>query len=148
MEFLRARRGIGTGAEKPLVFRTTGWLRYPVLAAIGCWLAIFFFLVAWHVVSGPAFLGVAFFVGLFTVLAVFYNNTIIEVTRDGIVMRGVLSFRRVLFDDILKIDVKPGPLQTVYSVRARRGFVLFTSLISGHRQLLNLIVERARLARA
>jgi hypothetical protein len=134
--------------EKPEIFRTTGWLRYSVLIAICFWVAMFFFLVALHTPVDRGFLGVGFFIALFTVLAVFYNNTSIEVTGDSLIMRGVLSFRLVFFDDILKVDVTPGLLQTTYAVRARRGFVSFTSVIADHQRLLRVIVERARLAPA
>jgi hypothetical protein len=109
---------------------------------------MFFLLVALHSQGERGFLGVGFFIALFTLLAIFYNNTTIEVTRDSVIMRGVLSFRLVFFEDILKVDVTPGLLQTTYAVRARRGFVSFTSLIADHQRLLQVIVERARLAPA
>jgi hypothetical protein len=132
----------------PEVFRPRIWLRYSVLVAIAFWLFMFFCLVALHSSTQQGFLGVAFFITLFSVLGVFYNNTSIEVTGDGVIVRGVTSFRLVRFADILKVDVKPGLLQTTYAVRARRGFVLFTSLFANHQRLLKIIVERANLSRS
>jgi len=116
-----------------------------VVAAMLVWVRIFFTLVRLGASSGQAFLSVAFFISLFSILGVFYNNIAIEVLGDGLIVRGITSFRMVPFDDILKIDVKPGILQTVYAVRARRGPVAFTSLFSNHQRLMNLIVERAAL---
>ena len=130
----------------PEVFRTRSWLRYSVLLAIAFWVFMFFCLVALRGSTAKGFEGVAFFITLFTLLAVFYNNTSIEVTGESVIMRGIMGFRLVAFEDILKVEVKPGFLQTTYAVRARRGFVLFTSLIADHQRLLQLIVERARLS--
>jgi hypothetical protein len=130
----------------PEIFRPRSWVRYSVLGAIAYWIFMFFCLVALRGSTGRAFAGVAFFLTLFTALSVFYNNMSIEVTGDSVIMRGVMSSRLVSFNDILKVDVTPGLLQTTYAVRARRGFVLFTSLIADHQRLLQLIVERARLA--
>ena len=129
------------------VFRPRVWLRYSVLAAIVFWVHMFFVLVALNGTSGQAFLGIGFFVTLFTALAVFYNNLSIEVTPEGLVSRGVLSFRLLRFADIQTLDVKPGLLQTTYSIRGRRSFVLFTNLFADHQRLLEIILERSELSR-
>lgn len=135
--------------EKPEVFRPPMWLRYSVIAAILFWLWMLGCLLVMKVSTDRAFLGVAFFITLFSILSVFYNNTAIEVTSDGVIVRGVASFRVVPWADIVKVDVRPGILQTTYAVRARRrGLVFFTSFLAGHQRLLNLIVERAHLARS
>lgn len=130
------------------IFRPRRWLRLTVLAAIVFWMSMFFELVRLEGASGQAFLGVGFFLTLFSGLAVFYNNTCIELTADGVISRGVTSFRLLRFADIQKVDVKPGLLQTTYAIRGRRGIVLFTNLLADHQRLLQLIVERAQLARA
>lgn len=129
------------------VFRPTGWLRWPVLVAMGFWVAVFFELVGLKGVSSHAFLGAAFFIALFSLLAVFYHSNTIEVTSDGVIERGLTSFRLVRFRDIVRVDVKPGLLQTSYTLLARQGALCFTSLFGGHRRLVALIIERSRLAR-
>ncbi len=128
------------------IFRPRVWLRYSVLGAIVFWVFMFFCLAGLHGSTGRGFMGVGFFITLFTLLSLFYNNTSIEVTGDSVIMRSMLSFRLVFFRDILKVDVTPGLLQTTYAVRARRGFLSYTSLIADHQRLLQLIVERAQLA--
>lgn len=130
------------------MFRTRSWLRYSVLFAIAFWIFMFFLLVTLRGPSNQGYAGVGFFIALFTALSVFYNNTRVEVTGDSVIMRGVMSFRLVRFNEILKVDVTPGLLQTTYAVRARRGFLSYTSLIADHQRLLQLIVDRAGLAPA
>jgi hypothetical protein len=84
---------------------------------------------------------------MFSALAVFYHSMTIEVTGEGVAVRGLRSLRMVPFSEIVRIDVKPGLFQTNYAVRARHGLLSFTSLFGGHRRLLELIVERSRLGR-
>jgi hypothetical protein len=117
-------------------------------AAIAFWVLMFVLLAILHDHSGRGFISIGFFLVLFTTLSVFYNSTAVEVTRDSVILRGVASIRLVPFEDILKVDVVPGMLQTTYSIFARRGFLSFTSLIADHQRLMELIVERARLAPA
>lgn len=128
------------------VFRPRRWLRAVVLVAVAHWVWVFFQLVRYEATSTQAFAGVGFFIALFTILGIFYNYQAIEVTGRSVIVRGVSSFRELHFSDILGVDVKPGFLQTNYSVRSRRGSVFFTSLFADHQRLLALIVERARLS--
>lgn len=128
-------------------FRPSRWLRGAVLAAAAYWVAVFFALVGLQETSNQSFLGVAFFIALFSALGIFYNNTRIEVTGEGLVVRSVSSSRSIRFADIVRIDVRPGFLQTNYEVRARGSQVSFSSMIAGHRRLMQLIVDRAQLGR-
>lgn len=129
------------------MFRPRPWLRWSVVAAVVFWMAIFFLLVGIRGSPNQAFASAGFFIALFTALGIFYANIRIEVTNDGLVVRGFGSFRLVPFSDVVRVDVKPGLMQTSYAVLARGGFVNFTSLFSGHQRLMSLIVERSRLAR-
>lgn len=145
-----APRGARTDASRedtPEVFRPSLWLRSLVIGAIAFWVVIFFCLVGLPASSDRAFLSVGLFILLFTILGIFYGNLAIEVTREDVIVRGVLSFRLLPLRDVLRVEVKPGLLQTSYAVLARGGFVSFTSLFGGHRRLMELIVERARLGR-
>lgn len=135
------------GADAIEVFRPNAWIRGTVYVAVAFWVSVFFLLVAVQDVTGTAWLGVVFFVTLFTLLGIFYNNTSIEVTRDALVVRSIASFRLVPFRDVVRIDVRPGILQTNYKILARQGLFIFTNLFAGHERLLNLIIERARLGR-
>lgn len=134
-------------SSAPVVFRPQLWLRAAVVAAVAVWVGVFFLLVAWRSALDQAYLSVAFFVLLFSALGVFYNNTSIEVTDVGLVVRGVTSFRLVPYSDVLRVEVKPGFFQTTYDVLARRGPVTFTNLFSGHQRLMALIVERSQLGK-
>jgi hypothetical protein len=134
------------GAEPREVFRPPGWLRLVVQAAVVFWAAVLLLLVSLRGVSQQAFFGAGFFVLLFAALGAFYNNLSVEVTAESLIVRGPGSCRRVALQDIEHVDVRPGLLQISYEVTVRRGLVEFTSLFAGHRRLLGLIVERARLA--
>ncbi len=48
-------------------------------------------------------------------------------------------------DDIINKMRHPGPGMTIYDVITRRGPIQFSSWFHGHRELLDLIVEGARL---
>lgn len=143
----RGTPGADETREAPETFRPVAWLRGAVAGAIAVWIAVFLLLVAFEGAPDRAFLGVAFFIAFFTIIGLIYANTAIVVTDFGVVVRGVTSFRLVPFTEILRVDVQPGLLQTTYAVLARRGPVSFSSLIGGHERLVNLIVERSRLAR-
>jgi hypothetical protein len=67
------------------------------------------------------------------------------VEGDTLVYRGFLGLRRVSLRDVEGVDVQPIPLMTSYDVKTRRTHVAFSSFIAGHRQLLQLIVDGARL---
>lgn len=134
-------------AEAPEIFRPSAWLRGTVYLAVVFWVAMFFFLVALQGATDEAYVGVLFFVSLFTALGVVYNNTSIEVTREALIVRSIASSRLVPYKDVLRVDVKPGMLQTNYAVLARQGFFNFTNLFAGHERLMELIIERSRLGR-
>ena len=129
------------------VFRPWGWLRWTVVGAAVFWVLVFFLLVGLGGAPDQAFASTAFFIVFFTALCVFYNNVRIEVMGDLLVVRGVTSFQTVAFEEITGVEVKPGLMQTSYQVLARRGPVLFSNFIAGHRRLLALIEERTREAK-
>ncbi len=141
------RQSPQSSPAQPEVFRPRVWLRLAALFGIAGWLFILYCVITFRGSPERAYLGVAFFITLFAVLGVFYNNTSIEVRGDSVLMKGVLSARLVMFSDILRVDVTPGLLQTTYAVRARKGLLSFTSLFANHQRIVELIVERARLAR-
>lgn len=81
----------------------------------------------------------------FVAFTVVYGKTSITVTSDGIVAATPLRRVGVRFDEILQIVVRDGVGGRVYSVLTRRGPVHFTSLFSRHRELFELLLERADL---
>ncbi len=134
--------GAPAGAE---VFRPHAILRYLVLGADYFWLLILLALVMVRGASDAAFFGAAFFIALFTVCGLFYWFTAIVVTPDGITYRGMVAQRAIAFDDILRVQARPGLVGTDYDVLTRRGFVQFSSVFHGHKRLFEIIVARARL---
>jgi hypothetical protein len=71
----------------------------------------------------------------------------VEVRPDGLVFRSVFRQLRVTWDEILKVEVRVGLAGTLYAVLTRRGLVQFSSLLARHRELCQLMLERAGLVR-
>jgi hypothetical protein len=121
-------------------------LRTVVLAADTLWIGVFLALAVMQGATQSAFFSAAFFITLFTACSIFYNRLAFTVSEAGLTVRTLASQRTFAFDDILRVDVLPGIIGTSYAVRTRLGSLQFSSLLSGHRRLCNLIVSRARLS--
>lgn len=126
-------------------YRTRLPLRIAVVVAAAFWAAALMALARLPGVEIRLLLGAAAFVVFFAVFSVVYGKTSITVTADGIVAATPFRCQRVGFDDILQIVVREGIGGRVYSVLTRRGAVHFTSLFARHRELFELLLERARL---
>jgi hypothetical protein len=135
----------GQEAAAPETFRPWAALRTVVMAADTLWIGVFFALAAMQGATRSAFLSAAFFVALFTSCSIFYNRLSFTVSESGLTVRTLSLERTVPFDDILRVDVQPGIVGTSYAVRTRLGSLTFSSLLSGHQRLCDLIVRRARL---
>ena len=133
-------------AAAPETFRPWIALRTLVMAADTLWIAVFFALAVMQGATRQAFFSAAFFVLLFTGCSLFYNRLAFVVTETGLIVRTLAMERTFAYDDILRVDVLPGPLGTSYAVRTRLGSLSFSSLLAGHQRLCDLIVRRARLA--
>lgn len=114
-------------------------------AACLLWLGVLVYLMRFEGVPMRTFLSAAFFVIFFGISVVYYARTAIFVDAAGLTYRGMVRTQRFSFDDIRKVDVLPGPV-TVYAVRARGRGIHFTSFFKHHRELVELLVERAGLA--
>lgn len=126
-------------------YRTRLPLRVAVAAAAAFWAVALVALARLPGVEPRLLLGAAAFVLFFAAFSVVYGKTSITVTADGIVAATPFRRERVSFDDILQIVVRDGLGGRVYSVLTRRGPVHFTSLFSRHRELFELLLERAGL---
>jgi hypothetical protein len=126
-------------------YRTRLPLRVAVAAAAAFWTVALVALARLPGVEPRLLLGAAAFVLFFAAFSVVYGKTSITVTADGIVAATPFHRERVCFDDILQIVVRDGLGGRVYSVLTRRGPVHFTSLFSRHRELFELLLERAGL---
>ncbi|HUJ26853.1 MAG TPA: hypothetical protein VLW85_12595 [Myxococcales bacterium] len=132
-------------ASAPETFRPLLALRTLVMAADTLWIAVFCALVVMQGATRSAFFSAAFFVVLFTGCSIFYNRLAFVVTETGLIVRTLAMERMFAYDDILRVDVVPGPLGTSYAVRTRLGSLSFSSMLGGHQRLCDLIVRRARL---
>ena len=120
-------------------------LRTLVMGAATLWVAVLLALTAMQGATRSSFLSAAFFVALFTGCSLFYNRLAFTISESGLTVRTVAMERTVPFDAILRVDVQPGLLGTLYAVRTRGGSLTFSSLLAGHQRLCDLIVRRARL---
>ena len=126
-------------------FRTWLPLRVALWAAAGFWAAAFVVLVKAPGTRALPVAGAAALVAFFVASAVIYGRTSITVTRDGIVAATPFRRRPVRYDDILRVVVRDGVGGRVYALLTRRGPIHFTSMFSRHRELAELIQERAAL---
>lgn len=126
-------------------YRTRLPLRIAVASAAVFWAGALVALAATPGIPLRVVVGAGAFSLFFVAFTVVYGKTSITVTSDGIVAATPLRRTRVSFDEILQIVVRDGLGGRVYSVLTRRGPVHFTSLFSRHRELFELLLERADL---
>jgi len=97
----------------------------------------------WHTV-----ISAVLFLAFFLVFGAHYVRLAVVVGPEGIVFRSVLHRIPLKWDDILEVEVRPSVAGTLYAVLTRRGLVEFTSLLARHRELCQIVLEHAGLARA
>jgi hypothetical protein len=81
----------------------------------------------------------------FAASAIVYGRTSITVTGDGIVAASAFRRRPVAWNEIQQVVVRDVLGGREYALVTRRGPVHFTSLIARHRELFELVLERAGL---
>ena len=86
------------------------------------------------------------FLAFFIVFGAHYGRMAVVVTPECIVFCSFFRRVPVRWDEILKVEVRPGLAGTLYAVLTRRGLVQFSSLLARHREVFQLLLERARLA--
>ncbi len=126
-------------------FRTRLLLRLAVGAAAALWGGVLGLLLGMPGAEAHTILGAAGFVAFFLAFSFVYGRTWIAVLPEGIVSATPFRIRPVRFEDILEIVVQDGLAGRVYAVFTRRGIVQFTSLFSHHRELFELLLDRAHL---
>jgi hypothetical protein len=133
---------VGDGVR---IYRTRLPLRIAVALAAVAWAAALGVLLRLPGADARLVAGAAALVLFFAASAVVYGRTSITVTRDGIVAANALGRRPIPWDDILRAAVRDGLGGREYALVTRRGPVRFTSLIARHRELFELLVDRAQL---
>ncbi len=131
--------------EPARIYRTRLPLRIAVAAAALFWAGVLAVLLGAPGVEPRAIFGAIAFVVFFVAFTIFYGRTSITVTGEGIVAETPFRRRQARFEDILEIVVQDGLGGRVYAVSTRRGLVHFTSLFARHRELFELLLERADL---
>jgi hypothetical protein len=81
----------------------------------------------------------------FALFCVYWLPMEISVDETWITYHGITGLRRLRLADIESINVLPVPGMTNYDVCTAASGIVFTSFISGHRDLVELLVSRARL---
>jgi hypothetical protein len=127
------------------IYRARLPLRLAVALACLFWTAVLGVLLVSPDAEAHAILGAAAFVAFFASFTFVYLRTSITVTGDGIVSATPFHRRPVRFQDILEIVVQDGLGGRVYGVLTRAGPVQFTSMFARHRELFELLRERAEL---
>jgi hypothetical protein len=131
--------------EPARTFRTWLPLRVALVAAAGFWGAALWVLLRAPGASPLVVVGAASLVAFFLASAFLYARTSITVTPEGLVAATPFRRRPVRYEEIVRVVVREGLGGRVYAVLTRRGPITFTSLFARHRELCELILERARL---
>ncbi len=126
-------------------YRTRLPLRIAVGAAAALWAGVLAVLLGAPGAEPHALLGATAFAAFFIAFSFVYGRTWIAVTPQGIVAATPFRVRPVPFEEIQEIVVQDGLAGRVYAVFTRRGLVQFTSLFARHRELFELLRERAGL---
>lgn len=129
------------------VFRPHMALRVVLVMALGLWMVAAALTVGYrHLLEPAVMVGALAFCGLFTLLLGHYLPQEISVDDQAVTYRGFFAARRLAFSEIRTVDVLPVPMMMVnYGIHTARNTIAFTSFIAGHRDLLELVVERAHL---
>lgn len=129
-------------------FRTRLPLRIAVLLAAALWAAVLAVLLqAPAAVEPQSVLGAAAFLALFAAFSYVYGRTWIAVTPGGLVAATPFHVRPVPFGEIERIVVQDGLAGRVYAVVTRRGLIRFSCLFDHHRELFEMLLDRAGLSR-
>src|SRR5512138_2937021 len=131
--------------ERARTYRTRLPLRIAVAVAACFWAVVVVLLARAPGIEPRLAVGSALFSLFFAVFSVVYGRWSITVTDDGIVASTPFRQRPFRFEDILQIVVQDGLGGRVYAVVTRRGRVHFTSLFARHRELFELLLDRAEL---
>ncbi len=127
-------------------YRTRLSLRLAMTAAAAFWAVVVGALAHFPGAPFGTVLSAVAFLAFFVVAGAHYDRMAIVVTPDGVLFRSFFRRVPVRWDDILRVEVHPGLAGTLYAVATRRGLVQFTSLLARHRELFQVMLERARLA--
>jgi len=127
------------------MFRMRLWLRLVVIAAAASWAAVAAYVIRLAGAGAPAALAALAFVCFFGGFAALYDRVAVTVTPDGFVFRTLFRRVQVRPEEILNVRVVRAIGGTLYAVLTRRGLFRFSSLFAQHRELLELLVQRARL---
>ena len=123
-------------------------LRLAVTAAAVLWAAALAVLVQNpEQVQPRVLLGAAGFLAFFAVFSAYYGRLGVTVKPEGIVVSRLFGTVPVRWEEIVRIDVRQGLAGTLYQLRTRRGPVEFTSVLARHRELFDLLRQRAGLDR-
>jgi hypothetical protein len=129
-------------------YRTRLDLRLAVTAAAVLWAAALTVLVQnLEQVQPRVLLGAAGFLAFFAVFSAYYGRLGVTVKPEGIVVSRFFGAVPVRYEEIVRIEVQQGFAGTLYQVRTRRGPVQFTSVLARHRELFDLLRQRAGLDR-
>lgn len=126
------------------IFRPQPLLGIAMAVAAVFWISVLAFLVLNPTVPLKTFASTAFFVVLFVASVIYYVRTAILVDGEGITYRGMVREVRLSFDDIQRLAVLPG-LITLYTVYAGRQTFSFSSFFQRHKELVELLRDRAAL---
>jgi hypothetical protein len=131
----------------PRTYHARLWLRLALAGAAAVWAAALAALVLFPGAPLRTVLAALAFLCFFAGYTAHYGRLAVVVRPDGVVFRNLFRQIRVTWDEILRVEVRDGMGGTLYAVLTRRGLVQFSSLLARHRELCELMLDRAGLVR-
>ena len=131
--------------EPRRVYRTSVALRVALGVAGVFWAAAAGLLWSYRQEAPESFYGCIALAAFFAALLAYHTRMQIEVQGSCFRYRGPIGQMEVPYEDVLKVDVTPSLMMTLYLVVTRKGLVLFSSQFRGHQELFKLLVRRAGL---
>ena len=132
-----------------LSFRSRTLLKVPIVLAIVFWSCILCIVMSQTMIAevmfpGEAYIGLLFFLYLFSVCAAYYFSLSIIVDSDGLTIIGPASFSSYGWDDVLGVEVL-NPYFPGYEVSTKFGAFGFSGFVfSEHRRLYDVIMTYSR----
>ncbi len=126
-------------------YRTRLSLRIAMMVAAAFWGAVLAALARFPDAPPGTVLSALAFLAFFVAFTAHYDRMSIVVLPDGVVFRSFFRRLPLGWDDILEVQVHTGVAGTLYAVWTRQGRIQFTSLLARHRELCQVLLERAGL---
>lgn len=126
-------------------YRAYAALRIALALAAATWTAALVTLLSVTQVPWKTLVAMLLFIAFFVFWFLWYTTEAVTLGPFGITHRRLGRVRYLEYDEILRVHVLPGIPVKIYAVIARSGSIVISGFLAGHRELFELLVQRAGL---